>query len=76
MAGISLNYAYRTELKHLEMYKEALAALEGNNDTSLPSVYYICPTCGNTYQTTTPKRCGISMTSSEKFMKITSLSEV
>jgi rubrerythrin len=74
MAGISLNYAYRTELKHLEMYKEALAALGNNNDNSLPSVYYICPTCGNTYQTTTPKRCGISMTGTEKFMKITSLS--
>ena len=28
MAGMSLNYAYRTELKHLEMYKEALAALK------------------------------------------------
>ncbi len=74
LAGISLNYAYKTELKHLEMYKEALAALVGNTDKSLPSVYYICPTCGNTYQTTTPKRCGISMTSAEKFMKITSLS--
>jgi rubrerythrin len=73
MAGMSLNYAYRTELKHLEMYKEALAALIDNNDKSLPSVYYICPTCGNTYQTTTPKRCGTSMTSAEKFMKITSL---
>jgi len=74
LAGISLNYAYRTELKHLEMYKGALAALESNNVKSLPTVYYICPTCGNTYQTTTPKRCGISMTSTEKFLKLTSLS--
>lgn len=74
LAGISLNYAYRTELKHLEMYKGALAALESNNVKSLPTVYYICPTCGNTYQTTTPKRCGISMTSAEKFLKLTSLS--
>lgn len=74
LAGISLNYAYRTELKHLEMYKGALAALENDNVKSLPTVYYICPTCGNTYQTTMPKRCGISMTSKEKFMEITSLS--
>jgi rubrerythrin len=73
LAGISLNYAYRTELKHLKMYKEALAALESNNVKSLPTVYFICPTCGNTYQTTAPKRCGISMTSSEKFIKLTSL---
>ena len=74
IAGISLNYAYRTELKHLEMYKGALAALESNNVKSLPTVYFICPTCGNTYQTTTPKRCGISMTSAEKFIKLTKLS--
>ena len=73
LAGISLNYAYRTELKHLKMYKSALAALESNNVKSLPTVYFICPTCGNTYQTTAPKRCGISMTSNEKFLKLTSL---
>ena len=72
-ASISFDYAYRTELKHLKMYKEALVALENNNVKSLPTVYYICPTCGNTYQTTKPKRCGISMTSSEKFLTITSL---
>ena len=72
-AGISLNYAYRTELKHLKMYKGALAALESNNVKSLPTVYFICTTCGNTYQTTAPKRCGISMTSNEKFLKLTSL---
>jgi rubrerythrin len=73
LAGVSLNYAYRTELKHLEMYKGALAALESNTVNSLPTVYFICPTCGNTYQSTTPKRCGISMTSAEKFIKLTSL---
>ena len=73
LASISLNYAYRTELKHRDMYKDALVKLESNNEKSLPSVYYICPTCGNTYQTTTPKRCGISLTSTEKFIKVTSL---
>ena len=73
LASISLNYAYRTELKHRDMYKDALVKLESNNEKSLPSVYYICPTCGNTNQTTTPKRCGISLTSTEKFIKVTSL---
>lgn len=73
LASVSLNYAYRTELKHRDMYKEALTALENNKVKTLPTVYFICPTCGNTYQTTMPKRCGISMTSSEKFIKLTSL---
>ncbi|MDZ4146777.1 MAG: rubrerythrin family protein [Flavobacteriaceae bacterium] len=73
LAGISLNYAYRTELKHLKMYKAALEALQNKTDKSLPTVYFICPTCGNTYQGATPKRCGISMTNSERFIKVTSL---
>lgn len=72
-ALVSLNYAYKTEQKHKPFYEKALAALESNNVKSLPTVYYVCPTCGNTYDTTAPKRCGISMTSSEKFIKITNL---
>lgn len=70
---VSLNYAYKTEKKHKVLYEKALAALESNSFSSLATVYYICPTCGNTYETTSPKRCGISMTSAEKFVKISSI---
>lgn len=70
---MSLNYAYKTEQKHKPLYEKALAALESNTVKSLPTVFYVCPTCGNTYDTTAPSRCGISMTSSEKFIKISSL---
>lgn len=70
---ISLNYAYKTEQKHKVFYEKALAALEGNNVKSLTTVYYVCPTCGNTYETTSPKRCGISMTGADRFLKITSV---
>lgn len=70
---ISLNYAYKTEQKHKPLYEKALTALESNNVKSLPSVFYVCPTCGNTYDTKAPSRCGISMTGSEKFIKIDSL---
>lgn len=71
---ISLNYAYKTEQKHKPLYEKALAALENNTVKSLANVFYICPTCGNTYDNTAPKRCGISMTTSEKFIKIDKLS--
>jgi len=71
---ISLNYAYKTEKKHKPLYEQALAALENNTVKSLAKVFYICPTCGNTYDTTAPKRCGISMTTSEKFIKVDKLS--
>jgi rubrerythrin len=70
---VSLNYAYKTEQKHKVFYEKALAALESNNVKSLPMTYYVCPTCGNTYENVAPKRCGISMTSSEKFIKINNL---
>jgi rubrerythrin len=67
---ISLNYAYKTEQKHKPLYEKALAALENNTVKSLATDYFVCPTCGNTYDNAAPKRCGISMTSGEKFIKI------
>lgn len=73
LAQISLNYAYKTEQKHKVFYEKALAALDANNVKSLPEVYYVCPTCGNTYDTTPPKRCGISMTNAEKFIRVTTI---
>jgi len=72
-ALVSLNYAYKTEQKHKVFYEKALAALESNSVKSLPSVYFVCPTCGNTYDNAAPARCGISMTGGEKFIKIASL---
>jgi len=73
LAMVSFNYAYKTEKKHKVFYEKALAALDSNTDKTLPTTYFICPTCGNTYETTAPKRCGISMTTGEKFIKINSL---
>ncbi|WP_179954994.1 rubrerythrin family protein [Maribacter luteus] len=73
MAQISLTYAYKVEQKHRDFYKDALKALEDGNVKSLPSVYYLCPTCGNTYATTAPSRCEISMTDAKLFIKIDAL---
>jgi rubrerythrin len=73
LAQISLNYAYKTEQKHKPLYEKALAALDANTVKALPQVYYICPTCGNTYDAAPPKRCGISMTNSEKFIRVTTI---
>lgn len=70
LAMVSLNYAWKTEKKHRELYREALLALETNKLANMASVYYLCPTCGNTYPGAAPKRCGISMTSGEKFIKV------
>lgn len=73
LALISLNYAFKTEQKHKLLYEQALAALEGSQAGKLSVQYYVCPTCGNTYDTTPPKRCGISMTEAGRFLKIDSI---
>lgn len=73
MAQISLTYAYKVELKHRDFFIEALIALESQKENTLAKIYYLCPTCGNTYATTAPSRCEISMTDSKLFISITSL---
>ena len=70
LALISFSYAYKTEQKHKAFYEKALASLNNNTFESLPTVYFVCPTCGNTYETESPKRCGISMTSGDRFIEI------
>lgn len=70
LALTSLNYAYRTEQRHKPLYEKALAALQNNQMKNLSELYYVCPTCGNTYDSAPPKRCRISMTNSERFVKI------
>lgn len=71
LALVSLNYAYKTEMKHKPLYENALALLMANQLETLPNQYLICPTCGNTYDGTAPKRCRISMTDGNRFIKIT-----
>lgn len=61
---VSLTYAMKTEKKHNLMYTTALYALENNNLKTLPSVFYVCSLCGNTYTNIAPARCTFCMTKS------------
>lgn len=70
LASISFNYAYQTEKKHKVMYQNALDKLVAGKENEVASNYWVCPTCGNTYENNAPKRCGISMTSGERFISI------
>lgn len=70
LAMISFNYAYQVEKKHKAMYEKAINALAENNEKSLPDLYMVCSTCGNTYEGEAPERCGISMTPKERFLRI------
>ena len=44
--------------------------LPTGNESSLVNKYFVCSTCGNTYENDSPERCGISMTPKERFITI------
>jgi len=67
IAILSLTYAMKTELKHKFFFEQALGDINSNTLNSLPSKYFVCPACGNTY-ITAPKHCDFSLTDREKFI--------
>lgn len=72
-AFVSLTYAMKTENKHKVFFEKALGDINSNTLLSLPSVYYVCPVCGDTYETQVPNHCDFSNTPKEQFLKINSL---
>ncbi len=70
IAGISFNYAYETEKTHKMLYTKALEALKSGAEGSLSGQFAVCATCGNTYDASAPNRCGICMTSKDRFIVI------
>lgn len=67
IAILSLTYAMRTEQKHKFFFEQALGDINSNTLNSLPSKYFVCPSCGNTY-TDAPKHCDFSLTDREQFI--------
>mgnify|MGYP003833188209 CR=1 FL=1 len=67
IAIISLTYAMKTEAKHKTFFEQALGDINSNTLNSLPSKYFVCPTCGDTY-TKAPKHCDFCLTGQEKFI--------
>jgi rubrerythrin len=64
----SFTWAFDTEKKHLAFYKTALASLTAGGEKNLPSNWFVCPTCGNTYDAgTVAVKCDFCMTPKEKF---------
>jgi rubrerythrin len=70
LATISFNYAYQTEQKHKALYENALAALKTGKQNTLPSKYYVCLNCGNTYDNEAAARCAICLTPKDRFVTI------
>lgn len=68
IAFLSLTYAMKTELKHKFFFEQVLGDINSNTLLSLPSKYFVCPACGNTYANAAPKHCDFSLTDREKFI--------
>ncbi len=65
----SFKWAFDTEKKHQGFYTTALAAIKGGGEKSLPAHWFVCPTCGNTYDFgSVTKACDFCMTPKEKFI--------
>jgi len=69
-AAKSFRWAKDTEKKHMDMCKNAAAALAAKKEATLPSVYWVCPKCGNTYDVPVPEaKCSFCETSKSRFIK-------
>jgi rubrerythrin len=68
IAILSLTYAKKTEQKHKFFFEQVLGDIKSNTLKSLPSKYFVCPVCGNTYATSAPKHCDFSLTDRTKFI--------
>jgi rubrerythrin len=67
-AIVTFSFAYKTEMRHKVLYETTLASLNAGKEAELPSVYRVCPICGNTYETEVPGKCGICGEPAEVFI--------
>jgi rubrerythrin len=66
----SLTNAFKTEKKHKVFYEKALGDMNSNTLMTLPAAYFICKTCGNTYENVAPHHCDFCNTPNKDFIKI------
>lgn len=66
----TFRWAMETEKKHNLIYQEALKALDTDNAKSASKIYWVCPKCGNTYNTAKPEAsCSFCSTKSSAYIK-------
>ncbi len=67
----SFTWALDTEKKHKDFYQKALDAIDNGETSSLPTSFFVCPKCGNTYDAATvTAKCDFCKTPKDKFISI------
>lgn len=65
----SFTWAVDTEKKHQSFYNRALLSVNTGSEKALPSNWFVCPVCGNTFDNTVvPGTCDFCMTPPDKFI--------
>ena len=71
-AAKSFTWAWDAEKKHLSYYRQAAASILKGNETGLSFTWYVCPICGNTYNSTDLKaNCDFCLTKQQNFIGYT-----
>jgi rubrerythrin len=68
-ASESFTWAIETEKKHQVFYNAALEIIKAGSEGNLPVKWFVCPTCGNTYdEASLTDDCEFCMTSKDKYI--------
>lgn len=68
-AAKSFTWAWDTEKKHLNYYRQAATTIAKGNETGLSVIWFVCPTCGNIYKPADLKAyCDLCLTKKENFI--------
>ena len=66
----SFSYAWEVEKTHENLYREALALLEGGKKEEDEYDYYVCPVCGHTHKRNAPEVCPVCGAPGSRFEKV------
>jgi len=71
-AAKSFTWAWDAEKKHLGYYRQAALAIQKGNETGLSFTWYVCPVCGNMYNSKDIKEiCDFCLNKQENFIGYT-----
>ena len=72
LAAKSFVWDCETQKKFIKYFRQAETIINEGNETNLPFTWLVCPTCGNTYNSTDVKgKCDFCLTRQEDFYRYT-----